>query len=377
MAPDTPESVPGNGQYFFLTRVLPHAEPLSLEIEWPQNNTTDLPGFYYPGNVNFAKVLAEVCFSSRDRETWERITEVEPTSIGVRVRLQPNAEPLYFSIGVPYMAERLERLIGMAEGSEYCQVEKIGKSRNGRPLFGLLFEPSPGRPCQGLFLLQGYQHHSEWAGLYVLDTLVRGLVSGAIDGSGFAWAIVPCLNADALYGGWREDLMHTHSGNGKCGNLNRDWSEFEYPETRAASGFYRRLAKRWPVAHGIDIHMGWSSPVQSGGALTVFKKDLLPEKMALQEAAFTQSFFKQVPIEPVAWEVTEPERTNFSSWIWREFRAIAQTMEVSRFKAFDQAGRSGAVCQAYYESLGRYLANSLVRFYAGEDKGVQTASRRP
>ncbi|MGC9451766.1 MAG: M14 family zinc carboxypeptidase [Oceanipulchritudo sp.] len=363
MAPDTPETIPGNGQYFFLTRILPHSGHLRLKIEWPQTSATELPGFYYPGNENYAAVLDQVCFRSPDLGKWEAIHEVEGTTTGVNLVLPPEEAPVFISVGIPYLPESLERLLADMEAAEVCRLEKIGTSRNGRPVHGLLFEPGEHSECKGLFVLQGYQHHTEWAGLFALDSLARGLADGRLDRGDFAWAIVPCLNVDSLYGGWKEDRMHTHPGNGKCGNLNRDWGGFEYPETAAAGEWYTRLSEKWTVLHGLDIHMGWNAPDRSGGGLTVFKKGMLPEEASLHEAAFTRHFFEQVPIEPFAWEVTEVERPNFAAWVWRRFGAIGQTMEVSRFLAYDREGQPQRTSQAYYQGLGPAVANCLMKFY--------------
>ncbi len=363
MSPDTPDTVPGNGQYHFLTRVLPHADALKLRIEWPQNNETELPGFDYPGNHNFGKVLDKVCFRSTDLREWHRIESAVATPMGAEVGLAPAAEPVYVGIGVPYACARHGELIEFLRAHGDCEVREIGRSRNGRAVHGILFPPPSNTACRGLFLVQGYQHHSEWAGLYALDALARGLADGSVDRGGFAWALVPCLNVDSLFGGWREDLMYTHEGSGKCGNFNRDWRDFEYPEVKAARDFHRTAAERWPLRHALDFHMGWHSPEKSGGGLSVFVDGSVPPEAAARERAFAEVFFEKVPIEPFAWQVTRPDRPNFASWVGREFGALAQTVEVSRFVALDAERKPCAISREYYESLGPCAAEALKSFH--------------
>lgn len=367
LGPDTPETVPGNGQYHFLARVLPHAEPLRLRIEWPQRNETPLPGFYYPHNHNFATVLDRICFESADLREWRRVDSAKYTGSGVEISLAPAAEPVFIGTGVPYTAARLIELIDVLRSADHCEVLEIGKSRNGRPLHGVLFPPSSGTACEGVFLLQAYQHHSEWAGLYALEALARGLADGSVERGPFAWALVPCLNIDALFGGWREDLMYAHDGKGKCGNFNRDWCDFVYPEVRAARDFFQAAGVRWPVRHALDFHMGWHSPDTSGGGLSVFVDGVVPEDVAAREQGFAEVFFRKVPIEPFAWSVTRPDRPNFSGWVYREFGTLAQTVEVSRFAGMDEDRNPSPVSQSYYESFGPAAASALRDFHTFED----------
>lgn len=367
MAPDTPEAVPGNGQYHFLTRVQPHRNRLTLIIEWPQRNTTDLQGFYYPGNRNFAEVLPQICFLSEDRRKWRRVENAQSTPTGVRLELEPRDEAVYVGVGLPYAAERLGELLGFLRArTDDCAVREIGFSRKGRALHGILYPPERPERCRGLFVVQAYQHHSEWAGLYALDALARGLADGSVDRGDFAWALMPCLNVDALEGGWREDLMYTATGREeKCGNFNRDWLAFGYPEVAAAARFYREAAAKWPLLHALDFHMGWHSPESSGGALSVFVDGTVGADAAERERAFAKRFFERVPIEPHSWPVTRPDRPNFASWVWREFGALAQTVEVSRFMAFDADRRPCPISRAYFESLGPLAAQALREFHQG------------
>lgn len=370
MAPDTPDSVPGNGQYHFLARIQPHEEELDLEIEWPRTNETHLPGFQYPDNANFGVVLQEICFQSRDRRNWHRLNETAGTGNGVRIRLGPSADPCWIAVGIPYFPHQLEALVETAASSPRCEVTEIGRSRRGRPLHGVLVKPGQPEKCRGLFLLQAYQHHSEWAGLHAMDEMLRGIGSQDLDPGDFAWAIVPCVNVDALHGGWGEDLMHRDCGLPGGGNLNRDWKRFHHPETTTVRDFFLEWAARFPVLHGLDIHMGWSNEQRSGGGLSVFIPGQLPEPAATRERAFTEQFFQLVPIEPFAWEVTQTDRPNFSAWVWRTFGAIGQTVEISRFRAYTDKGLPTDIDLEYYQRLGPCMMEALKGYY----ESIQTES---
>jgi hypothetical protein len=362
VAPDTPEGLPGNVQYYLLVRVRPSHQPLRIEIDWPQRTESELPGFYYPDNENFGSILHQACFISEDRSSWHSLPG-DLTERGVRFVLKPSERSRYISVGIPYFPEDLTQLLESLRGNSSCRVERIGCSRLGRDLNGLFFGAETGYASRGMFLLQGYQHHTEWAGLHVLDALARGLADGSIPRGPFDWAIVPCLNVDALHGGWREDLMHVPSEEHGDGNFNRDWDTFQYPETRAARDFYEYLSQRNSFLHVLDLHMGWSSPQRSGGGLTIFKDGCLSNHHRKIENDFTQRFFANVAIEPFAWAVTDPERPNFASWVWRRFQSLGQTVEISRFQSLDESGQPGLVSKSYYRGLAPGIAETLRSFY--------------
>lgn len=371
LAPDTPDSIPGNAQYYLLAKVLPHRQPLEIEIHWPQSTTTHLQGFQYSRNENFSTVLEKICFISPDRKNWKRSTNARPTETGAAIDLPPSSGPCWLSVGIPYFKEDLKELMSVLGSSDRCELKQIGKSRLGRPVHGIWIPPVEPDTCSGIFLIQAYQHHTEWAGLHAMDQLLRKLAAGSIESGNFAWSIVPCINVDSLFGGWREDLVHLEVDLPNGGNFNRDWKAFLHPEVRATRDFHRANAARFPVLHALDLHMGWSSRKSSGGGLTVFRQNQLPLETHVRERQFTREFFKRVPIENFPWEVSATDRANFAAWVWREFSAIGQTVEISRFRGLDEFHQPTEVSQAYYRNLGPCIARALADFYSR----VQVESR--
>ena len=365
MAPDTLPRIPGNAQYVFTTRLRPASDVLTLRILWPGEAEETLPGFDYPGNANFAHVLPQILFQSANTRHWEPLAGTRSIPGGTEVTLDGLDPAFWIAVGTPYFEFRYRELVAFAHSAPDWEVTRIGQSREGRPLHGFFRGPATASACRGLFILQGYQHYSEWASLHALDTLVRQLdrITGA---DAFAWAILPSLNEDALARGWRGDPMHSGNPNDlpHGGNMNRDWKTFSRPETRAAAEWYRSLAARFTPRHALDIHMGWSSPERSGGGLTLFKEGELPPAATAREQAFTDSFFRHVPIERFPWVHSEKERPNFAAWAVRKLACLGQTVEISRFQGFAPHGRPGPISQAYYESLGPAMARALIAFYS-------------
>jgi hypothetical protein len=364
MGPDTPEAVPGNGQYYFHTRIPAHGTAFDLQIEWPDRNRTDLPGFQYPDNENFATVLPQICFSSRDGSNWERIEGTRAVPRGVRVHLPADDSDREVAIGVPYFPERYERLLEAVRQDDRFRVEVIGKTARGRPLYGISYPADQeGRDPREMIILHGFQHHTEWAGLYLVESIIRGFMDGSVDPGGFAWAMVPCLNIDSLYGGWREDRMYNHQPGEPDGNFNRDWKSFRYPEVKSSRDFLLRAAEGKTVRHGLDIHMGWHAPWKSGSGLSVFRDGELPPERAREEMAFARHLFSKVAIEPFPWSISRVDRPNFAAWLWRQFGCLGQTLEISRFRSDPPGGSPGPVSQKYYQSLGPAVAEALTSFH--------------
>lgn len=364
--PDTPESIPGNAQYVFLLH-LPRGEARSLDIVWPHRETAARPGFDYPHNTNFSEVLDQVIFLQPHGEDWERLTSVRRRPYGVEVDLPALDQPAWLSVGIPYFACQYETLLRDLEADPAWGVLRIGGSAQGRPLHGCL-RPARTDDSRGLFLLTAYQHYGEWTGLHAIDALMRNLPPEA---DAFSWAVVPCMNPDGLYQGWRGDLMHRgdalHEAHG--GNINRAWNPPCLPESIAAAEFFRGAAQEERALHALDFHMGWSSPNHSGGGLTVYHKGEIDPAMDAHLRQFTEAFFTGVPIQDFAWEHSRLNGPGATPWFTRELGCPAQTVEFSRFQAHLPGGPPQPVSTQYYRNLGPQIAKALCTAYAA---GIKT-----
>ncbi|MFP4156048.1 MAG: M14 family zinc carboxypeptidase [Opitutales bacterium] len=361
--PDTPGSIPGNAQYVFLLRVPPGAGR-SLDIVWPHGETPARPGFDYPHNANFSEVLDQVIFWRSDGGDWERLLSTRPRPHGVEVTLPASQQEAWLSVGIPYFAREFEDLMAAVQADASWRVEPIGSSLEGRTLHGCVRAARTTAASRGLFLLSAYQHYGEWAGLHAIDRLLRDAPPEA---DAFTWAVVPCVNMDGLYRGWRGDLQHRGDALDQPhgGNLNRAWNPPSLPETRAVADFFKRAAGQVQPLHALDLHMGWSSPDHGGDGLTVYHEGEIPDDLEARMRAFTGAFFKRVPIEAFAWEHSRLQGAGATPWFTRELDCPGQTMEISRFRATRPADQSHeAVSPGYYRALGRQLAEALVSFYS-------------
>jgi hypothetical protein len=359
--PDTPESIPGNAQYVFLLH-LPSGEARGLDIVWPHRETLPRPGFDYPHNANFSEVLDQIIFLQTEGGDWQRLTTVSPRPQGVAVDVPALDNPAWLSVGIPYFAHQYERLIRGIQCHADWDVRSIGNSPEGRPLHGCM-RPAKTAKSKGLFLISSYQHYGEWTGLHAIDTLLRHLPPEA---DAFSWAVIPCMNPDGLYRGWRGDLMHRGDAVNEAhgGNINRSWNPPCLPESIAAAEFFRGAAQKERPLHALDFHMGWSNPNHSGGGITVFHKGELDDGLDAHLREFTEAFFKTVPIQPFAWEHSRLQAPGAAPWFTREFGCPAQTVEFSRFQAHLPGGPPQALTAEYCRKLGPQIAQVLCAAYS-------------
>ena len=364
LSPDTPENIPGNAQYALVVTLAPREQDLHLRIVWPPNREKALDGFDYPHNHNFSQALPEVLFLRAPGENWQRVQPSEKLADGVALNIPAHSKPLEFSVGLPYFQSDFERLQTNLENSPW-QKSIIGHSRQGRPIPAYYRPADTSLPAKGTLALTGYAHYSEWAGLQMLDALLQTNWQELPGAEQFAWAIVPALNVDALAGGWREDPMYTREDPSLPGggNLNRAWNPPCRPESRAAASFLEKTHTISPLLHLLDIHMGWSRMDHSGGGLTLFKEDEIPPELAAKEQAFTEKFLREVPIENFPWEHSRREGMNAASWAVRTFGVLGQTLEISRFRAFDGNKTPLPVSEDYYRNLGPQAARTLINFH--------------
>ena len=133
-------------------------------------------------------------------------------------------------------------------------IEEIGKSREGRPLRMLKLGNTSSKR---MMLVISRQHPPEVTGYFAMQAFIEKLIDGSEASSAFRrdWGIyvVPLMNPDGVdEGHWR----HNQGGI----DLNRDWQDFNQPETQAVRSFIaRRIAETGGRFYfGIDFHSTWN-----------------------------------------------------------------------------------------------------------------------
>jgi predicted deacylase len=137
-------------------------------------------------------------------------------------------------------------------GQRNLAVTTIGTSTGGRPIKLLTIGNRDGK--KAIFIM-GRQHPPEVTGYFAMQAFVGTLAGDSPLAQQFRrdWTIyvVPLMNPDGVDGGfWRHNVGGV--------DLNRDWSDFHQPETRAVRDFLQQRSDAGARFYfGIDFHSTW------------------------------------------------------------------------------------------------------------------------
>jgi hypothetical protein len=358
--PDTPEDVSGAHWFKFIARLTADGEAagegLSAEIclHWPESDPTFETD--YPENRNFAVVLDRVIHTSVDRVHWERVADVRLEGRTVCFTVSTDADPLYISVGIPFLPEDLTALLKEAAAHPEAELFEVARTPQGRLVHGLRVGGGP--EVKEGFYLQALQHTQEWAGGRVIAAMVRHLLSDdrASLRERYHWHFVPCLNLDGFLGGWQENQR---------GNMNRDWDAFDMPETQGVRDHIEALRSQGiRLWHALDLHMGWYNRASSGSGILTYELGSVPDAVVGFQEDFAQHVTAWCGYSDVILRSRDPATwPTFSSWMWNTFRLPGQTVEFSRHLFLDrETDRWRILQQEDEERLGRDLADALGAF---------------
>ena len=147
----------------------------------------------------------------------------------------------------------------------YISHSDIGESRLGRPMRSLKI--SEAEEEDKIIFVFGRQHPPEVTGWLAMKSFIETLAGDSEQAQKFrteyTMYAVPLMNPDGVdLGHWR------HSAGGV--DLNRDWSQFHHPETRAVRDFLReKMAAGAELYFGIDFHSTWDDIYYTLDSLSV------------------------------------------------------------------------------------------------------------
>ncbi|WP_432382134.1 M14 family metallopeptidase [Duganella sp. P38] len=168
------------------------------------------------------------------------------------MRLQADTRPLWVSGQELHTSRRVYGWIDDIARKHKLQVSEIGKSTGGRPLKLLTLGNKSGKKA---ILVISRQHPPEVTGYFAMQSFVATLAADTRLAQRFRkdWTVyvVPLMNPDGVDGGfWRHNVGGV--------DLNRDWADFNQPETRAVRDFLKqRAADGARFYFGIDFHSTW------------------------------------------------------------------------------------------------------------------------
>lgn len=199
--------------------------------------------------------------------------------------------------------------------------DTVGYSHLQRPIERLLISEVPEHQERGVLILTGRQHPPEVTGHMAAGAFIGELVSdsrlAARFRKHFEIRAYPFLNPDGVENGhWR------HNGAGV--DLNRDWSGFNQPETRAVRDDLLGI-KEDPlrtIYYGIDFHS------TDENIFYPINRDIVtfPDDFTYEWLEELQKRFPDHPFEVEPFDTSSPITKN---WIYHTFGADALTYEVN------------------------------------------------
>jgi predicted deacylase len=201
---------------------------------------------------------------SRNGRSWEHldsskfeveIETFEDKSVPVRFTMQVDTGPdtLWISAQEWITLEAVEDWMNRLIQNPFVSDTIIGESTEGRPIHLITIGESE---SQKNIMIISRQHPPEVTGFLAMQAFVETLCSDTELAenfrTGFNTYVVPMVNPDGVYHGhWR----HNFGGI----DLNRDWKDFNQPETIAIRDFMKKKTAKnnQKFELGIDFHSTW------------------------------------------------------------------------------------------------------------------------
>ena len=200
--------------------------------------------------------------------------------------LEASPDTLWVSAQELYNSKRIKKWIDSLAVNSYIQSYEIGKSHEKRPIN--LIEIGASSAQKPAVMVISRQHPPEVTGFLAMKSFIE-TISGDSEvakqfRNEFTVFAVPLMNPDGVDNGhWRHNMGGI--------DLNRDWQNFNQPETQSVRKFLNeKKAEGYQFAFGIDFHSTWDdiyypldTTVTGGKGKVVFDwiqkiSDRLPQK---------------------------------------------------------------------------------------------------
>ncbi|MDZ7680793.1 MAG: M14 family metallopeptidase [Fodinibius sp.] len=208
----------------------------------------------------------------------------------------------------------------------WISLDTVGYSHDRRPITKMTINQTEPDKKRGVLVITGRQHPPEVTGALASKIFINELVSDSKTAEKFreefeVWSY-PLINPDGVQRGhWRHNAAGV--------DLNRDWQNFNQPETQSVRDDLLALKKDSlrKVYYGIDFHS------TNENLFYPINRDIstFPEDFTYQWIDTLKQQFPDYPIKVEPFDTSSPITKN---WIYRTFGADAVTYELN-----DQANR--------------------------------------
>ena len=170
----------------------------------------------------------------------------------VEIEVTVSQEPTYITAQELYGSTRVKKWVDSLSTISFVSNYAIGKSKEGRAMN--LVQIGTGVHQKAVMVISR-QHPPEVTGFLAMKSFIETLCGDtpkAIEfRKNFNLFVVPLMNPDGVDNGhWRHNMGGI--------DLNRDWQEFNQPETKSVSDFLNKKEKEgYEFVFGADFHSTW------------------------------------------------------------------------------------------------------------------------
>ncbi len=263
-----------------------------------------------------------------------KLIEDEQTAKDLTMKLSVGPDTVWVAAQEIITSEQLDQWMSRLETRSYVKRDTIGISHEGRPVSLLKIGESDD---QRMIMVISRQHPPEVPGFLAMQAFVETLCADTELAEAFRSKyntyVVPMANPDGVYHGhWR----HNRGGV----DLNRDWEDFNQPETSAIRDFMMQLTRSTggKFYFGVDFHSTQEDIYYTiGPELEGNMPGLVPELIE----ATAQEFPDYTPnIKPRS---EKDARITSTAFLFFEFGAEAITYEIGDHTPRDFIQRKGKV----------------------------------
>lgn len=170
----------------------------------------------------------------------------------VEIKVDISETPTYITAQELYGSTRVKKWIDSLSIKDYITTYEIGKSREKRTMN--LMEVSNGSHKKAVMVISR-QHPPEVTGFLAMKSFIETLAGDSPKAQkfrdNFDLFVVPLMNPDGVdNGNWRHNMGGI--------DLNRDWQDFNQPETKSVRDFLvKKEAEGYEFVFGADFHSTW------------------------------------------------------------------------------------------------------------------------
>lgn len=171
----------------------------------------------------------------------------------VELKLSIGKEPLWVSAQELYTSKRVKSWIDSLSAKPFVSNYEIGKSTEQRPMH--LMEIKEDSTTKKAVMIISRQHPPEVTGFLAMKSFIETLSGDNPEANVFRKEfdvfVVPLMNPDGVDNGhWRHNMGGI--------DLNRDWQNFNQPETESVRDFLnKKSADGYEFVFGADFHSTW------------------------------------------------------------------------------------------------------------------------